>query len=218
MPGFPVLHHLLLLAQTCVHWVGDAIQPSHPLSPPSPPAFNLSQHQDQFQWVGSPYQLAKVLELQLQHQSFQWIFRVWFPLGLTGFISFRIDLFDFLAVQGTLKSLIQHHNLKASILWRSAIFPVVGLVYPVCESHKASRERDEDSDGGKSKPKEQRTGPQQSRQARGKAGCGQSARAWDSPPAEHVRASWHSYLGPNLLETILLVSINYLPISFKSVP
>ena len=71
MPGFPVLHHLLLLAQTCVHWVGDAIQPSHPLSPPSPPAFNLSQHQDQFQWVGSPYQLAKVLELQLQQPLLQ---------------------------------------------------------------------------------------------------------------------------------------------------
>ena len=63
-------------AQTHVHWVGDAIQPSHPLSSPSPPAFNLSQHQGLFQGVGSLHQVAKVLELQLQHQSSQWIFRV----------------------------------------------------------------------------------------------------------------------------------------------
>ena len=74
MPGFPVLHHLPELAQTHVHWVGDAIQPSHPLSSPSPPAFYLSQHL--FQWVGSPHQVVKVLKLQLQHQSWQWIFRV----------------------------------------------------------------------------------------------------------------------------------------------
>ena len=69
-PGFPVLHHLLKLAQTHVHWVGDAIQPSHPLSSPSPPAFNLPQHQDLFQWVVSWHQVAKELELQLQNQSF----------------------------------------------------------------------------------------------------------------------------------------------------
>ena len=72
-PGFPVHHQLPELAQTHVHWVGDAIQPSHPLSSPSPPAFNLSQHQGLFQWVSSSYQVAKVLELQLQQQSFQWI-------------------------------------------------------------------------------------------------------------------------------------------------
>ena len=58
-----------------VHRVGDAIQPSHPLSSPSPPAFNLSQHQGLFQWVSSLHHVVKVLELQLQHQSFQWIFR-----------------------------------------------------------------------------------------------------------------------------------------------
>ena len=75
-PGFPVLHHLPELAQTHVHWVGDTIQPSHPLSPPSPPALNLSQHQGLFQGVGSLHQVAKVLELQLQHQSFQWVLRV----------------------------------------------------------------------------------------------------------------------------------------------
>ena len=73
--GLPVHHQLPELAQTHVHWVGDAIQPSHPLSSPSLPAFNLSQHQGLFQWVGSSPQVAKVLELQLQYQSFQWIFR-----------------------------------------------------------------------------------------------------------------------------------------------
>ena len=75
-PGFPVLHNFLKFAQTRVYWIGDAIQPSHPLSPPSPPALNLSQHQSLFQWAGSSHQVTKVLELQLQHQSFQWIFRV----------------------------------------------------------------------------------------------------------------------------------------------
>ena len=74
-PGRPVYHQLPEFTQTHVHWVGDAIQPSHPLSSPSPPAFNLSQHQDLFQWVSSSHQVAKVLEFQLQHQSFQWIFR-----------------------------------------------------------------------------------------------------------------------------------------------
>ena len=71
MPGFPVYHQLLELTQIHVHQVGDAIQPSHPLSSPSPPAFNLSQHQGLFQGVSSSHQVAKVLELQLQHQSFQ---------------------------------------------------------------------------------------------------------------------------------------------------
>ena len=74
--GFPVLHHLPELAQTHVCWVSDATQPSHPLSSPSLPAFNLFQHQGLFQRVSSLHQVAKVLELQLQHQSFQWIFRV----------------------------------------------------------------------------------------------------------------------------------------------
>ena len=73
-PGFPVHPQLLKLAQTHVYWIGNAIQPSHPLSSPSP-TFNLSQHQGLFQWVSSSHQVAKVLEFQLQHQSFQWIFR-----------------------------------------------------------------------------------------------------------------------------------------------
>ena len=75
-PGSPVLHHLLELAQTHVHWVSDAIQPSGPLLSPFPPAINLSQHLGLFQWIGSSRQVAKVLELQLQHHSLQWIFRV----------------------------------------------------------------------------------------------------------------------------------------------
>ena len=96
----------------------DAIQPSHPLSLSSPPAFNLSQHQGVFQRVSSFYQLVKVLEFQLQRQSFQWIFRVDF---------FRIDWFNLLAIQGTLKSLLQHHSSKASILQGSALY--------ICSSH-----------------------------------------------------------------------------------
>ena len=107
-PGLPDHHQLLEFTQTHVHWVSDAIQLSHPLSSPS--AFNLSQHQGLFQWVSSLHQVAEVLELQLQHQSFQWIFR-------TDFL--RMDCLD-LAVQGTLKSLLQHHSSKASILWHSA--------------------------------------------------------------------------------------------------
>ena len=70
-PDFPVYHQLLELAQTHVHRASDTIQPSHPLSSPSPPAFNLSQHQGLFQSVGSSHQVARVLAFQLQHQSFQ---------------------------------------------------------------------------------------------------------------------------------------------------
>ena len=99
-PGLRVHQQLPELAQTHVR---DAIQPSHPLLSPSPPASNLSQHQDLFQWDSSLHQVAKVLELQLQHLSFQWIFRAY---------SFRMDWFDLLAVQGTLKSLLQHHSSK----------------------------------------------------------------------------------------------------------
>ena len=101
--GFSVLHHLAEFAQTQVHWVSDAIQPSCSLLPPSPPALNLSQHQGLFQWVGSLHQVAKVSELQ--HQSNEY----------SGLISFSFDWFDLLADQGTLKSLLQHHSSKASI-------------------------------------------------------------------------------------------------------
>ena len=84
-PGFPVHHQLSEFTQTRAHRVGDAIQPSHPLSSPSPPTFNLSQHQGLLKWVSSLYQVAKVLEFQLQHQSFLNI-QDWFPLGWTGWI------------------------------------------------------------------------------------------------------------------------------------
>ena len=71
-PGLPVHHQLPEFTQTHAHWVSDAIKPSHPLSSPSPPAFNLSQHQGLFKWVSSLHHVAKGLEFQLQHQSFQW--------------------------------------------------------------------------------------------------------------------------------------------------
>ena len=117
--GFPVLHHLLEFVQIHVHWVSDAIQWSHPVLPSSPLALNLSQHQGLFPWVSSSHQAAKVLELQLLHQSFQWIGRL---------ISCRTDRFDLFAVQGILKHLLQHHNSKASILWYSAI-------HDYCKNH-----------------------------------------------------------------------------------
>ena len=111
-PGLPVHHELPESTQTHVHWISDAIQPPHPLSAPSPPALSLSQHQGVFQRIGSSHQVAKALEFQLQHQSFQH----------PGLISFRMGGLDLLAVQGTLKSLLQHHSSKASILWYSAFF------------------------------------------------------------------------------------------------
>ena len=85
-PGFPVHHHLLEFAQTHVHWVGDAIQPSHPLLSPSPPPLSLSQHQGLFQWVGSLNPVAKVLELQLQHHelscyNFSFLFKWWIVMN-----------------------------------------------------------------------------------------------------------------------------------------
>ena len=77
-PSLPVHHQFLEFTQTHVHWVSDGIQPSHPLSSPSPPAFNLSRHQGLFKWVISSCPVAKVLKFQLQPQSFQWIFRTHF--------------------------------------------------------------------------------------------------------------------------------------------
>ena len=126
-PGFPVHHQLPELAQTHVHWVSDAIQPSHPLSSPSPPALNLSQHQGLFQWVSSSHQVAKVLEFQLQHQSFN---------EYSGLISFRMNWLDLLAVQETLKSLRQHHTSKASILQHSAFFTFLYLSHPYTTTGK----------------------------------------------------------------------------------
>ena len=112
MPGLPVHHQLLESIQTHVHWVGDAIQSSHLLSSPSPPALNLSQHQGLFQWVSSLHQVAKVLEFQLQHQPFQWTPRTDLLLGWAGWISLQS------------KSLLQCYSSKVSILWCSAFFMV----------------------------------------------------------------------------------------------
>ena len=114
-PGFPVLHQLLELAQTHVHQVGDAIQPSHPLSSLSPSTFNFFQHQGLFKSISSSHQVLK-------YWSFN--FSISPSNEYSGLISFRIDCFDLLAVQGTLKSLLQHHRPKASILHCSAFFMV----------------------------------------------------------------------------------------------
>ena len=115
MPGLPVFPHFPEFAQTHVHWLGNAIQPSFPLLSLFPPAFDLSQHLGLFQWVSNSHCVAKVLEIELQHQSFQWIFRVdfiqkwlvWSP-----------------CCPRDLKSLLQHHNSKASIFQCSVFFMV----------------------------------------------------------------------------------------------
>ena len=126
-PGIPVLHCLLVFAQTHVRWVSDAIQPTHPLPPPSF-AFHFSQHQGLSYWISFSHQMAKILELLLQYQSVQWIFRIDFLWNW---------LVWFLAIQGTLKSLLQDHNSKASILWSSAFF-MVQLSHPYMTTGKTS--------------------------------------------------------------------------------
>ena len=113
MPGFPVHHQDAENAQTHIHQVSDAFQPSHPLSSPSPRAFNLSQHQ-------SLYQMAKVSVL---------------PMNTHDLISFRMEWLDLLSVQGTLKSLLPHHSSKASILRCSAFF-MVQLSHPYVTTRK----------------------------------------------------------------------------------
>ena len=117
-PGFPDHHQLLELDQTRVHRVSDAIQPFHPLSSPSPPAFNLSQHQGLSTESVLCIRWPKVLELQIQHQSFQWIFRI--PWGLTDLISLQSK---------GLSSILQHHSSKSSSLQCSAFF-IVQLSHP----------------------------------------------------------------------------------------
>ena len=154
MPHFSVLHYLPKFTQTHAHWIGDAIQPSYPLLSSSPPAFDLSQHQGLFKWVSSSHQVAKVLEFQLQHQSFpaSGSFRMsqlstsggqnigvsastsvlpmntqdWSPLEWTGWISLQSK---------GLKSLLQHCSSKASILQRSAFF-IVQLSHPYMTTGK----------------------------------------------------------------------------------
>ena len=114
-PDFPVHHQLLELAHTHRHWVSDILLPSGPLSSPSPPAFNLSQHQGLFQWLSSSHQVAKVLKFG---------FSISPSSEYSGLISFWMEWLDLLAVQGTLKILLQHHSSKASIIWCSAFFIV----------------------------------------------------------------------------------------------
>ena len=125
-PGLPVHHQLPEFTQIHVHWVGDAIQSSHPLSSPSLLALNLFQHQGLFQWVSSLHQVAKVLSFIFSISPFN---------EYSGLISFRIDYFGLLADQGTLKSLLQHHSSKASILQCSAFF-MVQLIHPYMTTGK----------------------------------------------------------------------------------
>ena len=112
--GFPVLHRFLELAQTQVHGVGDAVQPSQPPSPPSSVALSLSHHQGLFQWVSS--------SLLKKPKYWSFSFSISPSNEYSGLIPFRIDWIDLLAVQETLKSLIQHYSSKASILWHSGFF------------------------------------------------------------------------------------------------
>ena len=125
-PGLPVHHQLLESTKTHVHWVSDAIQPSHPLLSPSPPALNLSQHQS----------LSNELALHIRSPKY-WSFS--FSISPSnehpGLISFRKDWLDLLAVQGTLKSLLQHPSSKASILQISAFF-IVQLSHPYVTTGK----------------------------------------------------------------------------------
>ena len=125
-PSLPVHHQPPELGQTPVHWVSDEIWPFHSLSSPSPPAFNLFQRQGLFQWVRSLHQVAKVLEFQLT---------ISLSSEYSGSISFRMDWLDLPAIQGTLKSLLQHHTSEESILRCSAFF-MVQLSYPYLTTGK----------------------------------------------------------------------------------
>ena len=125
MPRLSDHHQLPEFTQTHVHWVADAIQPSHPVSSPSP-ALNLSQHWGLFKWVSSLHQVAKYWNFS---------FSISPSKERSGLISFRMDWLDLLAVQGTLKSLLQHHSSKASILWCSAFF-IVQLSHPYMTTGK----------------------------------------------------------------------------------
>ena len=125
-PGLPVHHQLPEFTQTHVHWVRDAIQPSHPLSSPSPPAPNPSQHQG----------LSNESVLYIRWPKC-WSFSFSPSNEYSGLISFRMDWFDLLAVQETLKSLLQHHSSKASILRHSAFFvnPTLTSIHDYWKNH-----------------------------------------------------------------------------------
>ena len=153
-PGLPVHHQLPEFTQTHVHRVGNAIQLSHPLSSPSPSAFNLSQHQDLFfsfflffninlfiliggwllSWVFSNKSVLLIRWPEYLHFSFS----ISPSNEYSGLISFRMDWFDLLEVQGTLKSFLQCHSWKVSIIWRSAFF-MVQFSHPYMTSGKKKK-------------------------------------------------------------------------------
>ena len=124
--GLAVHHQLPEFTQTHVHWVGDAIQPSHPLSSPSPPALNLSQHQGLFQMSQLRIRWPKYWSLN---------FSISASKEYSGLISFKMDWLDLFPGQGTLKSLLQHHSSKTPILWCSAFF-IVQLSHPYMTTGK----------------------------------------------------------------------------------
>ena len=125
-PGLPVHHQLPEFTQTHVHWVSDAIQPSHPLSSPSPPTFNLSQHQgfssESVLWIRWPKYWNFNFSISSSNEH-------------SGLISFRMDWLDLLAVQGNLRSLLQHQSSKASIILYSAFF-IVQILHPYMTTGK----------------------------------------------------------------------------------
>ena len=127
MPCFPVLHYLLKSTQNCVHWVSDAIQPSHLLLPPSfSPAFNLSQHQSLFKWVPSS---------NPKYWSFS--FSISPSNEYSGLISFKIDWFELLAAQGTLTSFLQHHRIESisSSVFSLLYGPILTFIHDYWKNH-----------------------------------------------------------------------------------
>ena len=118
--------------QTYVHWVGDAIQPSDPLLSPSPPSCNLSQRQGLFQWLSSSHQVAKVLEFQLQHQSFQWIFWTDFPLESTASISLQSKGLSRVSSNSTVKK----HQFFGTLYSPTIAFFIVQLSHPYMTTGK----------------------------------------------------------------------------------
>ena len=130
MPSFTVHHQLPELTQTHVHWAGNASQPFHPLWSPAPPAFNLSQHQGLF--------YESILCIRWPKY---WSFSISPSNEHSGLISFRINWFDLIVVQRTLKSLIQYHSSKVSILWHSAFFygPTLTSLHAYWKNHIFAR-------------------------------------------------------------------------------
>ena len=127
-PGFPVLHHLLEFAQAHVHWVSDAIQSSHPLFSPSP-VFSLSQHQGLFQWVCCLHQVAKILELQLQHESCQWTFRV--NCRTLHILSLWISLLFTIYIPGNMILILVKCYVPLSRLPKNKLFKLVCAPLPL---------------------------------------------------------------------------------------